>query len=179
MRGARGVQSNSTQRSSIIQPIVARGNAARRALAAGKVWIRSPIALKRTISKRSMDEDDAVELLIPARISGAFYVNSGTNDVAGRMILGITNNFDAASVFQYRITLRNIFGGVIGSFRVNLGTNLADQSANVRFGKNQTASTSARAARISARSPAGIRGRSSPLRAHTESSSLTATTNLP
>src|SRR5437868_12523447 len=84
VREVRGVQINSTQRSSIIQPMVARGNASRKAVTAGKVWMTSPIALKRTISRRCiLDGDHAVELLIPASISGAFQIHSRTNDVCG------------------------------------------------------------------------------------------------
>src|SRR6185295_13921290 len=49
-----GLQSNSCQRSSTTQPMRVSGNAWRKAVAAGNVWIMSPIAPRRTIKRRSI-----------------------------------------------------------------------------------------------------------------------------
>src|SRR5580704_2184386 len=50
-RGSGKVHSNSAQRSSTTQPKFTSGNTLRNAVAAGSVWIMSPIEPKRTINR--------------------------------------------------------------------------------------------------------------------------------
>ena len=52
------------------------------------------------------------------------------------MILGIADDYDAASAGFDFVALGDAVGGVVGAFGVKIGTDLADDGADVFFGEN-------------------------------------------
>src|SRR6266850_193007 len=133
-RGVGRVHSNSAQRSSISHPMVACGNASRSMTAAGRLWTTSPMELRRTIRMRWKSAlGGAIEAVIgspfPRREPGA-------DDFAGGVILGIADDRHPAAMFADYVRFGNAFGGVVRSFGLYIGTDLADQCAHVWFGEN-------------------------------------------
>jgi hypothetical protein len=52
------------------------------------------------------------------------------------VILGIADNFDPTAIFRDRIALRDSVGCVVGAFGLDVGTNLANDGADVEFGED-------------------------------------------
>jgi hypothetical protein len=52
------------------------------------------------------------------------------------VIFGITNNGNAASALRDRIALGDRIGGVIRTFGLNVGTNLANDAADIELGED-------------------------------------------
>src|SRR5579864_407172 len=114
----------------------------------------SPIALRRTIkmrcacftsgsptpaSPRSLTSANSGSVSATDSISretDSLLRNAILNDLGGRMILGITDNFDPAPAFLHHIPLRNGFRRVVGALRVNVRPDFADQRPDIRFIKN-------------------------------------------
>src|SRR5271154_4300146 len=133
-------------------PKVACGKAWRSAAAAGKVWMMSPMALRRTMSRLSNRgvvaerEKELVILLclrraVPAaiRASSRFLgpqPRAGAYDFGGRVIFRITHDHDSASAGFNLVALGDAFHRVVGALGMKIGTDFANEGAHVRFRKD-------------------------------------------
>src|SRR5580700_8422260 len=106
------------QRGWVSQTISAAGNVSRSAATAGKVCTMSPREPRRRIRKRA---------------SGMRRLANGIEEVAGGMILGVADDGDADAQASGGGTVGHGFGGVVGTFGVNVGAQELEQGLDVGF----------------------------------------------
>lgn len=58
------------------------------------------------------------------------------DNLTRRVILGVANDGDPATVLAHGVGLRNAVGRVVGSFCLNVGPDLGDEFADVALGKD-------------------------------------------
>src|ERR1035437_1437887 len=114
----------------------------------------SPMALRRTTSRRSnrgalagREKEPVIKepvILVPAlaaiRAASRFSrppprARARMNDLAGRVILRITHNDDAASTGFDLGALGDALHRVVGALGMNIGANFGSEGAHVRFWK--------------------------------------------
>ena len=59
-----------------------------------------------------------------------------TDDVGGGVVLGISHDSDVTTVFPNGVALRNVIGGVVATFGLDVGANLANDRADIELGKD-------------------------------------------
>src|ERR1700686_5401317 len=99
----------------------------------------SPMALRRTMSRLSnrgvpvAGEKESV-ILTPSRFSRPnLRARARTNDLGGRVILGITHDDHSASTGFDLIALGDALYRVVGALRMKIRTYFADDCAHVVF----------------------------------------------
>src|SRR4029077_8399216 len=104
----------------------------------------SPMALRRTMSRLSKrgapapGEKESVILTASrfSRLHPRPRPRARTNDVGGRVILGITDDDDTASKGFDLIALGHALHRVVRALRMKIGTYFTDDSAHILFWKN-------------------------------------------
>src|ERR1035438_1036126 len=133
-------------------PKVACGNACRSAAAAGKVWMMSPMAERRTISRLSnfavgRGRGLASIICVAIRFSGALAIarnhsqfppqtGTRTNDLSDGVILYITHDHHSASTSYHLVVLRDTLRRIVRSLGMKVRADFADNCAHVILGKN-------------------------------------------
>src|SRR5467141_827094 len=103
----------------------------------------SPMALRRTMSRLSNrgapaeNEKESV-ILIPSDPSRFFrpHPRARTNDLGGRVILGITHDDHAASTGFDLVALGDVLHRVVGALGMKVRTDFANDRAHILFWKN-------------------------------------------
>src|SRR5882724_2164964 len=110
------------QRGCVSQTISAAGKASRSAATAGKVWTMSPSEPRRRTRKRGSDMRSLADVV---------------EEIAGGVIFGVAHDGDADAEAGCGGALGYSFGGVVGAFGVDVGTEEFEERFDVGFAKEE------------------------------------------